>query len=39
MRELLQKADKRIFKKRSSDVDHPLNNILPKHKETKYIHL
>ena len=30
------KADRRIFKKRSSNAGHPLNNILPKHKETKY---
>ena len=36
IRELLEKADRRIFKKRSSDAGHPLNNILPKHKENKY---
>ena len=36
IRELLEKADRRIFKKRSSDAGHPLNNILPQHKETKY---
>ena len=36
IRELLEKADRRIFMKHSSNIDHLLNNILPKHKETKY---
>ena len=35
IRELLEKADKKIFKVRSVDPDRPLSNIVPK-KETKY---
>ena len=36
IRELLVKADKKFFKVRSVDPDCPLNNIIPKKKETKY---
>ena len=36
IRELLEKADKKIFKVRSVDPDCPLSNIIPKKKETKY---
>ena len=36
IRELLEKADKKIFKVRSVDPDRPLSNIIPKKKETKY---
>ena len=35
-RELLEEADKNIFKLRSVDPDCPLSNIIPKKKETKY---
>ena len=34
IRELLEKADKKIFKVRSVDPDCPLSNIIPKKKET-----
>ena len=36
IRELLEKADKKLFKVRSVDSDCPLTNIIPKKKETKY---
>ena len=36
IRELLEKADKKIFKVRSVDPDCSLSNIIPKKKETKY---
>ena len=36
IRELLEKADKKLFKVRLVDPDCPLSNILPKKKETKY---
>ena len=36
IRELLEKADKKIFKVRSADPDCPPSNIIPKKKETKY---
>ena len=36
IRELLEKADKKIFKVRSVDPDRPLSNIIPKKKKTKY---
>ena len=36
IRELLGKADKKLFKVRSVDPDCPLTNIIPKKKETKY---
>ena len=36
IRELLEKADKKLFKVRSVDPDCPLSNIIPKKKETKY---
>ena len=35
-RELLEKADKKIFKLRLVDPDCLLSNIIPKKKETKY---
>ena len=35
-RELLEKADKKLFKVRPVDPDVPLSNIIPKKKETKY---
>ena len=35
-RELLEKADKKIFKLLSVDPDCLLSNIIPKKKETKY---
>ena len=35
IRELLEKAGKKIFKVRSVDPDCPLNNIIPKKRETK----
>ena len=35
-RELLEEADKKIFKLRSVDPDCLLSNIIPKKKETKY---
>ena len=37
IRELLEKADKKLFKVRSVDPDFPLNNIIPKKKETEYL--
>ena len=37
IRELLVKADKKLFKVRSVDPDCPLSNIIPKKKETKYL--
>ena len=36
IRELLVKADKKLFKVRSVDPDCPLSNIILKKKETKY---
>ena len=36
IRELLEKADKKLFKVRSVDPDCPLSNIIPKKKETMY---
>ena len=36
IRELLGKADKKLFKVRSVDPDCPLTNIIPKKKETNY---
>ena len=36
IRELLVKADKKLFKVRSVDPDCPLSNIIPKKKDTKY---
>ena len=36
IRELLEKADKKIFKVRSVDPHCPLSDIIPKKKETKY---
>ena len=36
IRELLEKADKKLFKVRSVDPDCQLSNIIPKKKETKY---
>ena len=36
IRELLEKADKKLSKVRSVDTDCPLSNIIPKKKETKY---
>ena len=36
IRELLEKADKKLFKVRSVDPDFQLSNIIPKKKETKY---
>ena len=36
IRELLEKADKKLFKVRSVDPNCPLSNIIPKKKETKY---
>ena len=36
IRELLEKADKKLFKVRSVDPDCPLSNIIPKKKETNY---
>ena len=37
IRELLEKADKKLFKVHSVDPDCPLSNIIPKKKETKYL--
>ena len=37
IRELLEKADKKLFKVRSVDSDCPLSNIIPKKKETTYL--
>ena len=36
IRELLEKADKKLFKVRSVDHHCPLSNIIPRKKETKY---
>ena len=36
IRELLEKADKKLFKVRSVDPDCLLSNIIPKKKEIKY---
>ena len=36
IREVLEKADKKLFKVRSVDPDYPLSNIIPKKKEIKY---
>ena len=36
IRELLVKADKKLFKVRSVDPDCPLSNIIQKKKDTKY---
>ena len=36
IRELLEKADKKLFTVRSVDPNCPLSNIIPKKKETKY---
>ena len=36
IREILGKADKKLFKVSSVDPDCPLSNIIPKNKETKY---
>ena len=36
IRELLEKADKKIFKVSSVDPDCTLSNIIPKKKKTKY---
>ena len=37
IRELLEKADKKLFKARSVDPDCPLSNIIPKKIETKHV--
>ena len=37
IRELLEKADKKLFKVRSVDPDSPLSNIIQKKKETNYL--
>ena len=37
IRELLEKADKKLFKVRSVDPDCPLSNIIQKKKETNYL--
>ena len=37
IRELLENADKKLFKVRLVDPDCPLSNIIPKKKETKYL--
>ena len=34
--DLLEKANKKLFKVRSVDPDCPLSNIIPKKKKTKY---
>ena len=36
IRDLLEKANKKLFKVRSVDPDCPLSNIIPKKKKTKY---
>ena len=36
IRELLEKADRKLFKARSADPDCPLGNIIPKKTDTKY---
>ena len=36
IREVLEKAGKKLFKVRSADPDCPLSNIIPKKKEIKY---
>ena len=37
IRQLLEKADKKLCKVRSVDPDRPLSNIIPKKKQTKYL--
>ena len=37
IRELLEKADKKLFKVPSVDPDCPLSNTIPKKKETKHL--
>ena len=37
IRELLEMADKKLFKVRSVDPDCPLSNIIPKKKEANYL--
>ena len=37
IQELLEKADKKLFKVRSVDPDCPLSNIIRKKKETNYL--
>ena len=36
IRELLEKADRKLFKARSADPDCPLVNIIPNKKDLKY---
>ena len=36
IREVLEKADEKLFKVRSVDPDCPLSNIIPKKKEINY---
>ena len=36
IREVLEKADKKLYTVRSVDPNCPLSNIIPKKKETKY---
>ena len=36
IREVLEKAGKKLFKVHSADPDCPLSNIIPKKKEIKY---
>jgi len=36
IRDLLEKADRKLFKARSVDPDCPISKIIPKKKETKY---
>ena len=37
IRDLLEKADKKLFKVHSVDPDCPLSNTIPKKKQTKYL--
>ena len=37
IRELLEKADKKLFKVRLVDPDCPISNIIPKKRETNYL--
>ena len=37
IRDLLEKADKKLFKVHSVDPDCPLSNIIPNKKQTKYL--
>ena len=37
MRTFRELLEKKLFKVRSVDPDHPLSNIIPKKKETKYL--